>query len=82
MIHPRSQRQSHDSNPGQPGSKAYAFDHSVLLLLESMECLPCVLGRGQGRHGSKVGVQLRLFRVWEEAGGWWGRASWVPKTQS
>lgn len=29
--------QSHDSNPGQPGCKAHAFDHFTLLPLESVE---------------------------------------------
>lgn len=49
-------------------SKAHTFGHSSPLPLGLMEGPVCLLGRGQGRHGSNAGVELRL--LWEEG---WGR---------
>lgn len=46
------------------GSKAHAFDHSNPLPLGLMEGPVCLLGRGQGQHGSHAGVEVRL--LWEE----------------
>lgn len=48
--------------------KLTPFDPSTPLPLGLTEGPVCLLGRGQGRHGSRAGVELRL--LWEEA---WGR---------
>lgn len=48
--------------------KLTPFDPSTPLPLGLTEGPVFLLGRGQGRHGSRAGVELRL--LWEEA---WGR---------